>query len=194
MNLRPLGYEHPNCHLTPLPSPPPSLHVFGRAGRGVSSSVTRVEMCRCVLVTGLVTGTDGRASRPLPPPTVLLVHARDYTSRWSPFANPAESAFSVRSRKCPFRLHSQQLPRSTALGSTDSTCERTTSARNSALSVRGRGQQRARHVESAIGSASPGCASVGDRRPAASICSARADRWPDAQRAGGSSSLIRLFA
>jgi hypothetical protein len=89
---RPLGYEHPNRRLSPLPWSPPSLHILGRAGRGVSSVATRAEPSRLVLVTGLVTGSQGRASRPLPPPTVIVVHARGYTSTWSPITNLAKPA------------------------------------------------------------------------------------------------------
>ena len=55
MNLRRLGYEHANRRLSPLPWPPLSLHLLGRAGTGVSSAATRAETYRHVLVTGLVT-------------------------------------------------------------------------------------------------------------------------------------------
>jgi hypothetical protein len=115
LNLRPLGYEHPNRRLSPLPWSPPSLHVLGHAGRGVSAVATRPETCRHVLVTGLVTGSDGPALRPAPPPTVILVHASGYTSRWSPFANRAKSAVSLRSREHPSDSTITQLVRSTAL-------------------------------------------------------------------------------
>jgi hypothetical protein len=105
---------------------PPSLHVLGRAGRGVSAVVTRPETCRYVLVTGLVTGSDSRALRPLPPPTVILVHASGYTSRWRPFANRAKSTVLLDPGKRPSESTGTQLVRSTA--HTDTTRERTTSA------------------------------------------------------------------
>jgi hypothetical protein len=55
LNLRPLGYEHPNRCLIPLPRSPPSLPFAGRLPIGISSIATSAEASHRVLVTGLVT-------------------------------------------------------------------------------------------------------------------------------------------
>ena len=74
MNLRPLGYEHPNRRLNPLPRSPPSLPIAGHLQTGISPVAARVEPSRHVLVTGLVTGADPST----PAMTVLQLHTNGY--------------------------------------------------------------------------------------------------------------------
>jgi hypothetical protein len=84
LNLRPLGYEHPNRRLDRLPRSPQSLPITGDLPIGDSVVSTRADAPRHVLVTGLVTGADPSKAHPTLAMTVLrstrtAIHPRAVT-------------------------------------------------------------------------------------------------------------------